>query len=78
MSLDAIGIASRDIQKSIKFYELLGVSLKEVGGEHYEGTTPSGVRIMLDSYSLMKKNGLMNVMTKLISSIQNCREILLQ
>lgn len=55
MSLDAIGIASRDIQKSVKFYELLGVSLKEVGDEHYEGTTPSGVRIMLDSYSLMKK-----------------------
>ncbi len=55
MSLDAIGIASRDIKKSIKFYDLLGVSLKEVADEHFEGTTPSGVRIMLDSFELMKK-----------------------
>ncbi len=55
MSLDAIGIACRDIKQSIKFYEHLGISFKEVGEEHFEGTTPSGVRIMLDSFELMKK-----------------------
>ena len=56
MSLDAIGIISKDLQESIKFYALLGVELKEAGGpEHYEGRTPSGVRLMLDSVELMKK-----------------------
>lgn len=55
MSLDAIGIVSRDIGASVRFYALLGVVLKETGGpDHFEGTTPSGVRIMLDSVSLMK------------------------
>jgi uncharacterized glyoxalase superfamily protein PhnB len=40
---------------SAKFYGLLGVDLKETGNaDHLEGTTPSGVRIMLDSVKLMK------------------------
>jgi uncharacterized glyoxalase superfamily protein PhnB len=55
MSLDAIGIVSRDTALSIKFYSLLGVELKQKGGpDHFEGTTPSGVRIMLDSVNLIK------------------------
>jgi len=56
MSLDAIGIVSKNIQESIKFYAILGVCLEQAGGpDHYEGTTPSGVRIMADSAELMKK-----------------------
>ena len=56
MSLDAIGIVSGNVKLSLKFYELLGVQLKETGGpDHWEGLTPSGVRIMLDSVSLMKR-----------------------
>lgn len=55
MSLDAIGIASRDTRKSIEFYKIVGIALKEIGDGHFEGTTPSGVRIMLDSFELMKK-----------------------
>ena len=56
MSLDAIGIVSENISKSIQFYSLLGVELKEVGSkDHFEGTTDSGVRIMLDSVNLTKK-----------------------
>ena len=56
MSLDAIGIISQNIEKSIKFYGILGVHLKKTGGsDHFEGTTPSGVRIMVDSADLMKK-----------------------
>lgn len=54
MSLDAIGIISKDIAKSITFYALLGVDLKGLGHGHYEGTTSSGVRIMLDSVEVMK------------------------
>ena len=56
MGLDAIGIVSKNISKSVQFYSLLGVELKEVGGQdHFEGTTDSGVRIMLDSLKLTKK-----------------------
>jgi len=56
MSLDAIGIISKNIQESIKFYDILGVHLKEEGGtDHLEGSTPSGVRIMVDSIDLIKK-----------------------
>lgn len=55
MSLDAVGIISKDIQKSIKFYNILGVVLEKVGDDHFEGATPSGVRIMLDSVDLVKK-----------------------
>lgn len=56
MSLDAIGIVSSDMRKSISFYEALGVNLEEAGGpDHYEGATTSGVRLMLDSVELVKK-----------------------
>ena len=55
MSLDAIGIISKDLDASIKFYGLLGITLKQEGGpEHYEGNTPSGIRIMVDSVDLIK------------------------
>ena len=54
--LDAIGIASKDPSLSVKFYKILGVELAPVGGtDHFEGTTQSGVRIMLDSIELLKK-----------------------
>ena len=56
MSLDAIGIVSKDLTESVDFYGQLGVELKPVGGpDHLEGKTPSGVRIMVDSESLMKQ-----------------------
>ena len=56
MSLDAIGIVSKNIKDSVKFYEVLGVNLEEtVGPDHLEGKTPSGVRIMLDSADLAMK-----------------------
>lgn len=56
MSLDAIGIVSKDIPQAVKFYALLGVDLKEAGGpDHYEGSTPCGVRMMVDSVELMKQ-----------------------
>jgi len=55
MSLDAIGIISSDIKKSTGFYKVLGVNLSEAGSpDHYAGTTPSGVRLMVDSVDLMK------------------------
>lgn len=56
MTLDAIGIVSKNPAKSIQFYKLLNIDLKQVGGpDHFEGKTPSGIRIMIDSAELMKK-----------------------
>lgn len=58
MALDAIGIVSRDLNKSADFYRYLGVDLKAVGGDtHYEGSTPSGIRIMLDLCTEVKPHG---------------------
>jgi uncharacterized glyoxalase superfamily protein PhnB len=56
MSLDAVGVVSRDIARSVRFYAFLGVELVETGGpDHFEGLTESGVRIMLDSIELVKQ-----------------------
>jgi catechol 2,3-dioxygenase-like lactoylglutathione lyase family enzyme len=56
MSLDAVGIITKNVDESIKFYKILGIDLVEVGGPgHLEGTTSSGVRIMLDSEELVKE-----------------------
>jgi uncharacterized glyoxalase superfamily protein PhnB len=55
MSLDAIGIIAQDCAASVAFYALLGVDFKQAGGaEHFEASTPSGVRLMLDSVALIK------------------------
>lgn len=55
MSLDAVGIISKNIKASIRFYKLLGCDFKEFSPDHYEAETSSGVRIMLDSVDLIKK-----------------------
>jgi len=55
--LDAIGIVTADIGASCRFYELLGVAVGEPpeGGDHFEATLPSGIRLMWDSVELMKQ-----------------------
>ncbi|AYF45745.1 glyoxalase-like domain protein [Halobacteriovorax sp. BALOs_7] len=55
MNLSAIGIACESLEDSIKFYENFGLNFTQIGDEHYEATTKSGLRLMLDSYDLMKK-----------------------
>jgi catechol 2,3-dioxygenase-like lactoylglutathione lyase family enzyme len=56
MSLDAIGIVSRNPETSVQFYALLGVELAQTGGpDHFEGRTPTGVRIMVDSIGLVRR-----------------------
>ena len=57
MKLDAIGIVSSDLKKSIEFYKLLGLNFieSENSERHIEATTESGLRVMLDSEELMKE-----------------------
>jgi catechol 2,3-dioxygenase-like lactoylglutathione lyase family enzyme len=53
--LDAIGIVSEDPARAVAFYKMLGIELvAHSGADHYEATTPSGVRIMLDSLELIR------------------------
>lgn len=43
MSLEAIGIVSERVAKSVEFDKLLGVELKKLGDEdHYDGVTSGG------------------------------------
>lgn len=56
MPLDAIGLVSADLSRTAAFYRHLGIELAPAGGpDHWEGTTPSGVRLMADSHALMRK-----------------------
>ena len=54
-SLDAIGIVSKDLATSIRFYGLLGVKFPEPEGDHVEAVLPNGLRLMLDTLELIKK-----------------------
>jgi len=56
MQLDAIGIVVTDLQRAVTFYRLLGLDLPDSGTEdHVEATTASGVRVMLDAETLIKR-----------------------
>src|SRR5690242_16364872 len=53
--LDAIGIVTSDVPRSLQFYALLGLELRKAGDhDHYEAKTPSGIRVMLDSVALIQ------------------------
>jgi catechol 2,3-dioxygenase-like lactoylglutathione lyase family enzyme len=48
--LNAIGIVSSDMARSIRFYRLLGLDVPETPGEgHVDASLPNGLRLMLDS-----------------------------
>lgn len=55
MILDAIGIVATDIESSVNFYSLLDLKFSGESENHVEARTSSGLRIMLDSESLMKE-----------------------
>jgi uncharacterized glyoxalase superfamily protein PhnB len=54
--LNAMGIVSSDLERSIRFYRLLGVDFPEAPGEepHIEATLPSGARLMLDTEDVVR------------------------
>jgi catechol 2,3-dioxygenase-like lactoylglutathione lyase family enzyme len=52
---DCIGIAVEDPKKSIHFYSILDLKFKSFSDKHFEATTLSGVRIMLDTYEFLKE-----------------------
>jgi uncharacterized glyoxalase superfamily protein PhnB len=56
-SLAAIGIFSRDIAESCRFYRTLGLDVPEpAGGEqHFEITLSNGLRLMWDAEELIRQ-----------------------
>ena len=55
--LDALGIVSQDIGRSLTFYALLGVNVPETpdAEDHVEAVLPSGLRLMWDSVELIQQ-----------------------
>jgi catechol 2,3-dioxygenase-like lactoylglutathione lyase family enzyme len=56
-TLAAIGITSRDIARSVRFYRALGVDVAdpEADAQHHEATLPNGLRLMWDTVELMQQ-----------------------
>lgn len=56
-SVAAIGITSRDIAESVRFYRVLGVDVSdpEADAEHHEATLSNGLRLMWDTVELMRQ-----------------------
>jgi catechol 2,3-dioxygenase-like lactoylglutathione lyase family enzyme len=53
--LNAIGIVVSDMERSIRFYRLLGLEVPETPGEgHVDTFLQNGVRFMLDSEEVVK------------------------
>lgn len=60
VALDAIGIVSSDINRSIEFFSLLRIEFMptmsdEASHDHMEATLPNGLRLMLDSEKLVRQ-----------------------
>ncbi|HMQ10458.1 MAG TPA: glyoxalase [Oligoflexia bacterium] len=54
--ITAIGIVCKDIEQTIKFYEYLGLSFKQIGGpDHFETYNNKAFKVMLDSEHLIKQ-----------------------
>jgi catechol 2,3-dioxygenase-like lactoylglutathione lyase family enzyme len=53
--LNAIGVVSSDMERSIRFYRLLGLDVPETPDEgHVDTFLPNGVRLMLDSEEVVR------------------------
>ncbi|PIZ62380.1 glyoxalase [Candidatus Roizmanbacteria bacterium CG_4_10_14_0_2_um_filter_39_13] len=55
MNLNAVGIASSNIKKTLEFYELLGFEFGKPMGDHYESlVASSSVKLMIDGKETIK------------------------
>jgi catechol 2,3-dioxygenase-like lactoylglutathione lyase family enzyme len=56
MKIDAVGVASSDLQKTVAFYEALGLEFPEYEDDtdHLEPLTPDGsARLMIDTVKMI-------------------------
>ena len=55
MNLNAVGVASSNITKTLEFYKLLGFEFGEPMGDHYESSaTSSSAKLMIDGKKTVK------------------------
>jgi catechol 2,3-dioxygenase-like lactoylglutathione lyase family enzyme len=53
--LNAIGVVTSDMARSIRFYRLLGLDVPDTPDEgHVDTSLPNGVRLMLDSEEVLR------------------------
>jgi catechol 2,3-dioxygenase-like lactoylglutathione lyase family enzyme len=54
--LDAVGIVSDDVPRSLAFYRLLGIDVDDPaeGQPHVEATLPSGLRLLWDTPEIIR------------------------
>jgi catechol 2,3-dioxygenase-like lactoylglutathione lyase family enzyme len=53
--LAAIGIVTRDMAESVRFYRLLGIDVPDPEGQHLDVTLDNGLRLMWDDIELIKQ-----------------------
>ena len=54
-SLNAIGIVTSDLARSIRFYRLVGIDVPETPDEgHIDVVLPNGIRLMLDTEDVVR------------------------
>lgn len=54
-ALAAIGIVTKDMKESVRFYRLLGVGVPDVTEDHLDATLPNGLRLMWDTLEMIKQ-----------------------
>jgi catechol 2,3-dioxygenase-like lactoylglutathione lyase family enzyme len=54
-ALAAIGIVTRDMKSSVRFYRLLGVDVPDPVDDHLDATLPGGIRLMWDALELIRQ-----------------------
>jgi uncharacterized glyoxalase superfamily protein PhnB len=54
-TLAAIGIVTKDMKESVRFYRLLGVDVTDPAGDHLDATLSGGIRLMWDTVELAKQ-----------------------
>jgi len=54
-SLAAIGIVTKDMNESVRFYRLLGLDVPDPTGDHLDVTLPGGIAVTWDTLELIKQ-----------------------
>ena len=54
-ALAAIGIVTKNMKESVRFYRLLGVDAPDAAEDHLDATLPNGLRLMWDTLELIKQ-----------------------
>lgn len=57
MKINAVGVSSKNIKKTIEFYSLLGFEFEDPNTkeDHVESVNNLGAKLMIDSYEFMKE-----------------------